>query len=56
MVDNLSILLSHCLIVLAFWFLTSRSDLDSEDPPVPDSEPEGFAPARRKPRNPAGPE
>jgi hypothetical protein len=48
MIDNLSILLSHVLIVLAFWFLSQRDDLDNEEPPTPDVEPEGFANAVRK--------
>jgi hypothetical protein len=42
MIDNLSILLSHILIALAFWLLSSREDLDREPPPAPDEEPEGF--------------
>jgi hypothetical protein len=48
MIDNLSILLSHVLIALAFWFLTLRDDVDREDPPAPDAEPEGFGHAIRK--------
>ncbi len=48
MVDNLSILLSHVLIALAFWYLSSREDLDHEPPPLPDEEPEGFM-KRKKP-------
>lgn len=43
MIDNFSILLSHALLALAFWFLLTRPELDAEDPPVPDAEPEGFA-------------
>lgn len=42
MIDNLSILLSHSLIAISFYFLLSRDDLDHEDPPAPDKEPEGF--------------
>lgn len=42
MVDNFSILLTHCLLLLTFWLLTSREDLDQEAPPEPDKEPEGF--------------
>jgi hypothetical protein len=49
MIDNFSILLSHVLIALAFWFLSSRDDLDHEDPPAPDAEPEGFAKSIRRP-------
>ncbi|MEP7349632.1 MAG: hypothetical protein ABI668_06725 [Sphingorhabdus sp.] len=47
MIDNFSILLSHALILLALWILSGRADLDKEDPPVPDTEPEGFA--RKRP-------
>jgi hypothetical protein len=39
MIDNFSILLSHVLIMLAFWFLSQREDLDVEEPPAPDAEP-----------------
>jgi len=49
MIDNLSILLSHGLLLLAFWLLTRRDDLDSEPPPPHDPEPQGFA-VSRKPR------
>lgn len=49
MIDNFSILLSHVLIALAFWFLSQRDDLDQEDPPAPDAEPEGFANSIRRP-------
>ncbi len=49
MIDNLSILLSHSLLGLLFWFLLSRDDLDSEPPPPMDIEPEGFAKHRIKP-------
>jgi hypothetical protein len=52
MIDNLSILLSHVLIALAFWILTRRDDLDLEKAPAPDAEPEGFAHSVRK-RTPA---
>ena len=48
MIDNLSILLSHVLIAVAFWFLTLRKDVDHEDPPAPDAEPEGFGHSIRK--------
>jgi hypothetical protein len=50
MIDNFSILLSHALIALAFWFLIRRDDLDQEEPPVPDAEPEGFANTTRRPK------
>lgn len=49
MIDNFSILLSHGLLAIAFWYLLQRDDLDAEDPPVPDAEPEGFAHARLRP-------
>lgn len=51
MVDNFSILLSHILIALAFWLLSSREDLDHEPPPAPDEEAEGFI-KRKKPNPP----
>jgi hypothetical protein len=43
MIDNFSILLSHALLAFALWQLMNRPDLDLEEPPVPDAEPEGFA-------------
>jgi hypothetical protein len=48
MIDNFSILLSHALLLIAFWYLTLRDDLDREDPPIPDKEPEGFQIKRRQ--------
>ncbi|MGL5837728.1 MAG: hypothetical protein ACRCY3_04430 [Sphingorhabdus sp.] len=48
MIDNFSILLSHSLILLAFWYLSRREDLDREPPPVRDAEPEGFGIKRRQ--------
>jgi hypothetical protein len=42
-IDNFSILLSHALLAFALWHLMNRPDLDVEEPPVPDTEPEGFA-------------
>jgi hypothetical protein len=42
MIDNLSILLSHGLLMLAFWFLTQRLDVDQELPPAPDAPLPGF--------------
>jgi hypothetical protein len=48
MIDNFSILLSHALLLIAFWYLTLRDDLDVEAPPTPDPEPKGFT--RTKPR------
>jgi hypothetical protein len=48
MIDNFSILLSHGLLLLAFWLLSRREDLDREAAPLPDPEPEGFANQRLK--------
>jgi hypothetical protein len=48
MIDNFSILLSHGLLLLAFWLLSQREDLDSEPPPEKDKEPQGFGTGRRK--------
>lgn len=48
MIDNFSIMLSHGLLLLAFWLLTRRDDLDREPPPETDATPQGFAPARRR--------
>jgi hypothetical protein len=48
MIDNFSILLSHGLILLAFWLLSQREDLDKEPPPERDKEPQGFGAQRRK--------
>ena len=42
MVDNFSILISHGLLLIAIWVLINRPDLDQEDPPEQDKEPEGF--------------
>jgi hypothetical protein len=41
-IDNFSILLSHALLAFALWHLMNRPELDIEEPPVPDTEPEGF--------------
>jgi hypothetical protein len=49
MIDNFSILLSHGLLLLAFWLLSRRADLDVEAPPERDQEPQGFGMQRRKP-------
>ena len=43
MIDNFSILLSHALLAFALWHLMNRPDIDVEEPPEPDIEPEGFA-------------
>ena len=53
MIDNLSILLRHGLLALAFWILVNRADLDQEDPATPDTEPEGFATKRPFPNRPS---
>jgi hypothetical protein len=46
-IDNFSILLSHALLAFALWHLMNRPDLDNEEPPVPDAEPECFGRPRR---------
>ncbi len=56
MIDNLSILLSHGLLAWAFWMLVNRPDLDEEAPPVPDTEPEGFAAKRQSAKRKAAPD
>ncbi len=43
MIDNFSILLSHGWLLLAFWLLLQRTDLNNEPPPAPDPEPKGFS-------------
>ncbi len=48
MIDNFSILLSHGLLLLAFWLLSQRDDLDQEPPPEKDKEPQGFGMQQRK--------
>lgn len=48
MIDNFSIVLSHGLLLLAFWLLTRRDDLDREPPPEPDTEPQGFGAVKRR--------
>ncbi len=55
MIDNLSILLSHVLIALAFWYLTLRDDVNDEAPPAPDREPEGFGHVARNRKRPTAP-
>jgi len=42
MVDNFSIALTHALLLIAAWRLIHRPDLDVEDPPERDKEPNGF--------------
>lgn len=55
MIDNFSILLSHGLLMFAFWILIQRADTDEEDPPMPDADPEGFAVSRVSNRGPVMP-
>ena len=33
MIDNFALLVSHGLVLLAFWRLLGRADLDAEAPP-----------------------
>lgn len=42
MIDNLSIALTHGLLLIAVWRLIHRPDLDQEEPPEPDTQPTGF--------------
>ena len=42
MIDNFSIALTHGLLLLATWRLIHRDDLDVEDPPERNKEPDGF--------------
>ncbi len=42
MIDNFSIALTHGLLLIAAWRLIHRDDLDVEDPPERDKEPDGF--------------
>jgi len=44
MIDNLTLLLTHSLILIACWRLLSRRDLDTENP----AKPEGFIAAIRR--------
>lgn len=43
MIDNFSIALTHGLLLIAAWRLMQRDDLDVEDPPERDQEPQGFS-------------
>ena len=56
MIDNLSILLSHVLLALAFWYLSQRDDVNHEDPPATDTEPKGFGHVARNQKRPATPD
>ena len=51
MIDNFAILLTHGLLLLAFWRLVQRPDLDREDSPERDREPEGFAARPKRPES-----
>lgn len=42
MIDNFSLALTHGLMLLAAWRLIFRADLDREDAPKPDPEPQGW--------------
>ena len=42
MIDNFSLALTHGLMLLAAWRLLARVDLDQEQPPRPDPEPQGW--------------
>ncbi|GAB5482785.1 MAG: hypothetical protein Pars92KO_25420 [Parasphingorhabdus sp.] len=53
MIDNFSIALTHGLLLIAVWRLIHRPDLDHEDPPEPDAEPEGFHAARNQSQSPS---
>lgn len=43
MIDNFSLAISHCLIMLAMWRLVSRPDLDRDDAPLPEKPAPGAA-------------
>ena len=43
MIDNFSIALTHGLLLLAAWRLIHRDDLDVEDPPERNKDPDGFS-------------
>jgi hypothetical protein len=42
MIDNFSIALTHGLLLLAAWRLIHRDDLDIEEPPERNKDPDGF--------------
>ena len=42
MIDNFSIALTHGLLLLAAWRLIHRDDLDVEEPPERNKDPDGF--------------
>ncbi len=49
MIDNFSIALTHGLLLIAAWRLVHRDDLDVEDPPERNKDPDGFV--KQPPRN-----
>lgn len=46
MIDNFSLAVSHGLMLLAAWRLIFRRDLDREERPQPDTQPQSFAKGR----------
>jgi hypothetical protein len=42
MIDGFAIFLSHTLLLLAFWYLRGRDDLDNEAPPQAQHRPAGI--------------
>ncbi len=42
MIDNFALLVSHGLLLIVFWRLLSRDDLDAETPPDQESGPRRF--------------
>lgn len=42
MIDNFALLVSHGLVLIVFWRLLTRADLDSEAPPEQEAAPSRF--------------
>lgn len=42
MIDNFALLVSHGLLLLVFWRLLGRNDLDNEGPPERETAPHRF--------------
>jgi hypothetical protein len=42
LIDNFALLVSHGLVLIVFWRLLKRADLDAEAPPEPDVAPPRF--------------
>ncbi|MEK6542130.1 MAG: hypothetical protein AABZ45_08435 [Pseudomonadota bacterium] len=42
MIDGFAIVLTHTLLLIAFWLLRERDDLDDEAPPAEHHRPAGF--------------